>query len=147
MQCNFNYPAKITRNKDNRFIVTFPNFGRGVADGATREEALIEAKDLLRELLATEMRRGRQLPVPSRASKRDLLVTPPTIIALKAALYVADRQSEVSHLEIAEALETTQNQVQWLLSPDHALKIVSLDAMLEQLGASVTITVTRNKPT
>ena len=86
MPDTFNYPAEVERDEDGRFVVTFPDFGWGATDGATREEALGEAKDLLRELIATTIREGQALPDPSRASKRCPLVVPPLQIALKAAL-------------------------------------------------------------
>ncbi len=70
MPDTFNYPAEIKRDEDGRFVATFPDFGWGVTDGATRNEALAEAKDLLRELIATTIREGHALPEPSRASKR-----------------------------------------------------------------------------
>ena len=65
MPDTFNYPAEIERDEDGRFVVTFPDFGWGGTDGATRDEALDEAKDLLRELITTTMRKGRDLPEPS----------------------------------------------------------------------------------
>ena len=86
MPDTFNYPAEVERDEDGRFVVTFPDFEWGATDGATREEALGEAKDLLRELIATTIREGQALPEPSRASKRRPLVVPPLQIALKAAL-------------------------------------------------------------
>ena len=58
----YNYPAEVERDEDGRYVVTFPDFGWGATDGATRDEALLEAKDLLRELIATTMREGRDLP-------------------------------------------------------------------------------------
>ena len=70
MPDTFNYPAEIERDEDGRFVVTFPDFGWGATDGTTLDEALDEAKDLLRELITTTMRKGRALPEPSRASKR-----------------------------------------------------------------------------
>ena len=73
----YNYPAEIERNADGRHVVTFPDFGWGATDGASRDEALAEAKDLLRELIATTIREGRDLPNPSRASKHRPLVVPP----------------------------------------------------------------------
>ena len=88
-----NYPAEIERDEDGRYVLSFPDFGWGATDGATREEALAEAKDLLRELIATTIREGNDLPDPSRASKRRPLVVPPVQIALKAALYEAWRQA------------------------------------------------------
>lgn len=72
-----NYPAEIERDADGRFVVTFPDFGWGATDGATRDEALVEARDLLRELIATTIREGQALPAPSRASNRRPQVVPP----------------------------------------------------------------------
>ena len=58
----FNYPAEVEQDPQGRYVVTFPDFGWGATDGATRDEALAEAKDLLRELLATTIRDGEGLP-------------------------------------------------------------------------------------
>ena len=71
------YPAQIERDEDGRFVVTFPDFGWGATDGATRDEALEETKDLLRELIATTIREGGALPEPSRPGSGHLLVVPP----------------------------------------------------------------------
>lgn len=62
------HPAEIERDADGRFVVTFPDFGWGATDGATREEALVEARDLLRELIATTIRDGQVSPAASSAS-------------------------------------------------------------------------------
>lgn len=43
------YPAEIERDEDSRHVVTFPDFGWGATDGATRGEVLAEARDLLRD--------------------------------------------------------------------------------------------------
>ncbi len=77
MPATYTYPAEIERDEDGRYLVTFPDFGWGATDGATREEALEEAKDLLRELIATTIREGGVPPEPSRASDGRLLVIPP----------------------------------------------------------------------
>ena len=47
------YPAEIERDEDGRCVVTFPDFGWGVTDGETRDEAFADARDLLRELIPT----------------------------------------------------------------------------------------------
>ena len=86
MSDSYNYPADIERDEEGRFVVRFPDFGWGATDGATREEALAEARDLLRELIAATLREGGQLPNPSRTSTHQVLVVPPVPIALKAAI-------------------------------------------------------------
>ena len=137
----FNYPAEIERDEDGRSIVTFPDFGWGATDGATRDEALSEAKDLLRELIATTIREGHALPEPSRASKRRPLVVPPLQIALKAAFYEAYRQANISQRCLARDLDVGENEVRRMLNPDHATKAGTIDAVLRQLGACVSLTV------
>ena len=59
------YPAEVERDADGRFVVTFPDFGWGATDGATLDEALAEARDLLRELIAATVCEGEALAVPS----------------------------------------------------------------------------------
>ena len=72
------YPAEIERDEDGRYVVVFPDFGWGATDGASRDEALVEARDLLRELIATTIREGEDLPEPSRATDGRLPVVLPT---------------------------------------------------------------------
>ena len=62
------YPAEVVRGEDGRYVVTFPDFGWGATDGATLDEALAEARDLLRELIAATTRDGGDLPEPSRTT-------------------------------------------------------------------------------
>ena len=71
----YKYPAEIERDEDGRYVVAFPDFGWGATDGATWDEALAEARDLLRELIAGTMREGTDLPEPSCATKRRPLVS------------------------------------------------------------------------
>ena len=67
MPDTFDYPAEIERDEDGRYVVAFPDFGWGATDGASRDEALAEARDLLRELIATTITGGR---CPARAVAR-----------------------------------------------------------------------------
>ena len=136
-----NYPAEIERDEDGRFVVAFPDFGWGATDGATRDEALAEAKDLLRELIATTMREGEDLPEPSRAGKRGPLVVPPVQIALKAALYEAWRQAGISQRRLARDLGVAESEVRRMLNPEHSTKAATIDRALRRLGKRVTVTV------
>ena len=139
----FNYPAEIERDEDRQFVVTFPDFGEEAKDGATREEALNEAKDLLRELIATTIREGQALPEPSRGSKRRPLVVPPLQIALKAALYEACRQSNRSQRRLTRDLAVAESEVRRMLNPAHATKAGTIDAVLRQLSTRVSLTVNK----
>lgn len=80
------YPAEVERDADGRFVVTFPDFGWGATDGATLEEALAEARDLLRELIAATIREGHALPAPSPACTGEPLGSSGSRVVLDAIL-------------------------------------------------------------
>ncbi len=141
MSDTYNYPAEIERDEDGRYVVAFPDFGWGATDGATRDEALTEARDLLRELIAATMRAGKNLPKPSRATKRRPLVVPPLPVALKAALYEAFREAGVSQRRLARDLDVAESEVRRMLNPDHATKAATIDRALRRLGKRVCLTV------
>ena len=141
MPDTYNYPAEIERDEDGRYIVAFPDFGWGATDGATRDEALAEARDLLRELIAVTMREGEELPEPSRTSGRRILVVPPVPIALKAALYEAFRCAGMSQRRLAKDLGVAESEVRRMLNPDHATRAGTMDLALRRLGKRVTVTV------
>ena len=141
MADSYNYPAKIERDEDGRYVVAFPDFGWGATDGATREEALVEARDLLRELIAATMREGKDLPEPSRATRRRPIVVPPVAIALKAALHEAFRKAGVSKRRLARDLDVAESEVRRMLNPDHVTKAATIDRALRVLGKRVSVTV------
>ena len=122
MSDTYNYPAEVERDEDGRYVVAFPDFGWGATDGATLDEALAEAGDLLRELIAATMREGEDLPEPSRATRRRPLVVPPVPIALKAALYEVFRKAGMSKRHLARDLDIAESEVRRMLNPDHATK-------------------------
>ena len=141
MPDTYNYPAAIERDEDGRHVVSFPDFGWGATDGVTRDEALDEAKDLLREHIATTMREGGDLPEPSRAGRERPLVVPPVQIALKAALYEAWRQTGISQRRLARDLDVAESEVRRMLNPEHGTKATTIDRALRRLGKRVTVTV------
>lgn len=141
MPDSYNYPVEIERDEDGRYVVAFPDFGWGVTDGASRDEALVEAKDLLRELIATTIREGGTLPEPSRAGRRRPLVVPPVQIALKAALYEAWRQAGISQRRLARDLDVAESEVRRMLNPEHSTKTATMDRALRQLGKRVTVAI------
>ena len=71
------YPVNIERDEDGRYVVTFPDFGWGVTDGATQTEALTEAHDLLRTLIDTTLWEGKELPEPSEIDPHQVVVSTP----------------------------------------------------------------------
>ncbi len=141
MPDTYAYPAELERDEDGRHVVSFPDFGWGATDGATRGEALEEAGDLLRELIAATIRAGEALPQPSRAGKPRPLIVPPLQIALKAALYEAWREAGISQRRLARELGIAESEVRRMLNPDHGTRAAAIDRALRQLGKRVTVRV------
>ncbi len=140
MPDSYDYPAVIERDEDGRHVVSFPDFGWGATDGATRTEALEEARDLLRELIAATMREGGSLPEPSKIASSQPLVVPPVHIALKAALYEACREAGIPERLLARELNIKESELRRMLNPDHATRAASVDRALRRLGKRLTVT-------
>ena len=102
---------------------------------------MAEARDLLRELIATTMREGADLPEPSRGRKQRPLVVPPVQIALKAALYEAWREAGISQRRFARELEVAESEVRRMLNPEHSTKAATIDRALRRLGKRISVTV------
>ena len=114
MSETYDYPAEVTRDEDGRFVVVFPDFGWGATDGATRDEALAEARDLLRELIAATMREGKGLPEPSRDTRGRPLVVPTLPIAHRNPLHApaaTRRQAIQEHLDDLEDLHIAEQRL------------------------------------
>lgn len=141
MPDSYNYPVAIERDEVGRHVVSFPDFGWGATDGASRDEALAEARDLLRELIAATMREGGALPEPSSPGTRRPLVVPPVQIALKAALYEAWRGAGISQRRLARELDVAESEVRRMLNPDHVTKTATIERALRRFGKRLTVTV------
>ena len=141
MPDSFGYPAEISLDEDGRHVVSFPDFGWGTTDGATLDEALAEARDLLRELIACTMREVRDLPDPSAPSGQQVLVVPPVPIALKAVFYEAFCGTGLSRRGLARKLGVAEGEVRRMLNPDHATKAAAIDRALRRLGRRVIVSV------
>lgn len=141
MPDTYNYPAEIERDEDGRYVVTFPDFGWGATDGATLKEALGDARDLLRELMATAMRESKRMPEPSRDDEQRYVVVPPVAIALKAALYEAFREAGMSQRQLACELDVAESEVRRMLNPDHATKAATNRPRPAPIGKRVTVIV------
>ena len=141
MPISFNYPALIERDESGRHVVSFPDFGWGATDGATLDEALDEAEDLLRELIAATMRDGAKLPEPSRTGKRRRLVVPPVQTAIKATLYETCRDAGISERQLAQDLDIALIEARRMLDPDHATKPALIERALHHFGKRLAVTV------
>jgi antitoxin HicB len=141
MERRFAYPAKVEQDEAGFFLVTFPDFPEAATDGRSREEALAEAADCLEEAVAGRIKRGEDIPLPSRACEGMAPVALSTLYAMKAALYLALRDAELSEAGLAARLGRDEKEIRRLLDPRHASRPEALEAALHAVGKRVQVVI------
>jgi predicted RNase H-like HicB family nuclease len=67
------YPARFEPAEEGGFVITIPDFGWGVSQGDTEEEARDMAAALLQTLVQEHIRGGEDLPRPSKLRGRSFV--------------------------------------------------------------------------
>ena len=141
MERRFEYPAKIEQDSGGFFLVTFPDFPEAATDARSIDAAIAEGVDCLEEAVAARMKRGEDIPAPSPPQQGMVPINLPALYAMKAALYLALREAQLSHGALAAKLGKDEKEVQRLLDPAHASRISTLEAALHALGRRVQVLV------
>lgn len=81
------YPALFEPSGDGGFVITFPDFDWGIAQGETEQDAREMAMDALSTMIREHIRKGEDLPRPSNPRGR------------KTALYLAFQASGIRKAE------------------------------------------------
>ena len=141
----FLFPVKITAitdgpPKEHGFLATFPDLPEANTWGDTREEALINAADCLEEALAGRIVERDAVPEPSPARGRPT-VAPGGLIASKAALYLALRDSGLKSADLARRMKVQPSVITRLLDPRHASKPDQFDAAFAALGKRMVVSL------
>jgi antitoxin HicB len=117
------------------YVVSFPDFGYGVTQGETDDEAMEMAQDLLMLTISDHIREGKPLPAPAR--RRGAKYRPVTLPALQAAkvdLYTAFQSSGLKKTELARRIGIAKTHVERLLSLRHRSRLDQIEAALRALG-------------
>jgi antitoxin HicB len=132
---DFSYPVVLTEDDtEGGFVVSFPDLPEAITQGDDAAEALSQAADALEEAVAGRIRRGDEIPAPSRPRPGQPVVPVPAQTAVKAALYLALRESGLSKVELAARLGCDEKEVRRLLDPRHPSKLPRFQAALAALG-------------
>jgi len=129
----FLYPARL-RARAGTILVRFRDFPEALTEGENNDDAMVQAADCLEEAIAGRIRRGDDIPVPSRSLKNERMIPVPAPMAGKAALYIALREAKISRVELAARLGCDEKEVRRLLDPHHASKLPRIQQALAQLG-------------
>ena len=138
---DFEYPAQLARGSDGRYSVTFPDLSDAITQGEDRNDAIEMATDCLAETIGARIAERGDIPVPSKRKPGQVSVVVPVHVAVKAALYVAIKQEDVSLNELARTLEGQPLQVRRLLDPGLASSMKRIDQALSAIGRRVRVSL------
>jgi len=138
----FTYPVTLTPDKaDGGFVVTCRDVPEVVTQGETIEEALLEAEGALEAAIEMRIEDGLGIPAPSAKKKSEHVVGLPVGVAMKAALYLAMREQNVSKAELARRLGLDEKEARRMLDPKHGTKVPTLERALHALGKRIELAV------
>jgi antitoxin HicB len=140
-EIRYAYPARLRRDEDGRFVVSFPDLPEALTDGASLAEALAEAADCLSEALMSRIVDGEAIPAPSPRKAAQRLVAPDPTVALKAALHRVVRARKITAAALARRLRIDHKEARRLLDPRHPSKLPRLAAALAALDQHVAVSV------
>lgn len=102
----FSYPAFLDGGPDDEpgFTVTFRDIPDAITEGATLEEALAMAEEVLDLALSDRVANGDDLPKPSKARKGEVMVSASLPAALQMSLRLAMRDADVTAAELARRM-------------------------------------------
>ena len=135
------YPVVLKRDRDGRYLVTFPDFPEAVTDGEDLDEALAEAVDCLEEAIAGRMNRNEEIPAPSRPKKTHNLVSLTPELVAKVGLYLAWKERQISKSALARLVGIQEKEVRRLLDPHYSSKLPSIERALNALGKTIVVDV------
>jgi antitoxin HicB len=134
------FPVLLAADDNGTVLVTAPDLPGFVTYGDSEAEALRKAQGALAQLIDACMRTGKPIPEGSPARGR-LTIAMPTLMTLKAALYMAMRESKMSKSELARRLGVDVRQVRRMLDPLVSSRVEELDRALALLGKRFEVTI------
>jgi antitoxin HicB len=137
---SFTYPARLKFEKDG-ISVQFPDLPEAITSGKSRADALEQAADCLEEAIAARIADGLEIPKPSAAKARQVLVSLTAPMAAKAALYLAIKETGVSNAKLARRLGYDEREIRRMLDPRQATRLARIQRVLQMLGKRLLISM------
>lgn len=126
------YPAKIETQEPSGFLVSFVDLEDTFTEGATREEALFNASEVLSAMLSWRLDNDKPLPEPTQKLEDAVYVAPDA--RTQAALLVRRARGDRSLAEVARVLETSWPAAKRLEDPHHWPSLKQLEKAAAALG-------------
>src|ERR1700732_412476 len=133
------YAALLEPEPEGGFTVTFPDIGYGATYGATFEEALHQAEDMIEGAVFGMIAHNRDVPAPSSAKGRPVARLP-ALTAAKLEVYRAMRQAGLDAGRLAERLGWPPKKIAHIFDGYHVVRVEQLEAALAALGRRFVVT-------
>ena len=138
----FTYAVKLARDrKDGGYVVSCRDIPEAITQGESVEDALSEAEGALQAAIEGRMEDDMEITAPSAARRGERMVSTPVTTALKAAVYAAMREQNVSKSELARRMHVHEKEARRMLDPGHPTKVPTLERALAALGRRAEIAV------
>ncbi|MCU1234630.1 MAG: type toxin-antitoxin system HicB family antitoxin [Candidatus Solibacter sp.] len=136
------YPAKFEPGERGGFVVSFPDFDWGVTQGDSEQDAREMALDALLTMITVHIRRGEDVPRPSRPRGRKYrIIRLPALQAAKTELYQAFSASGIRKAELARRMGISKVNVDRLFDLKHQSRLDQLESAFKALGKDMAIQI------
>lgn len=138
---DISYPVTLTRQPDGGLLVSFRDVPEALTEGEHVEDALAEAKDCLVAALGGYVNEGRAVPKASPPDPGQSLVSLPSLVAAKLALYRTMHAAGLSCARLATQLGVGESVARRWLDLDHRTHIGHIERALALLGKRLVVDV------
>lgn len=135
----FAYPARIVKRRNGAYEVRFIDLKDAFTEGATLQEALDNASEVLSGVILTRLNHEMEIPKPSKPGKAKGAVYVLPDGKTQSALLIREAFSGRNLAQIARSMDTSWPAVNRLKSPAHWPTLKLLERALKAAGKQLVI--------
>ena len=135
------YPVNLEPIEGERVFVHFPDVPEAITEVWKSESVLAEALDCLVAALGDYVNDGRPLPKPSKKQEWQGLVSLPTLMVAKLALYQLMQERKMTREALSEKLGVSKSAIRRLLDLDYCSHIDEVDKAISCFGKEIVLEV------
>jgi antitoxin HicB len=131
--------ASFARTAAGGVHVRFPDLPEALTGGDDLADTRVQAADCLAEAIAGRIRRGDEIPPPSKPKRGQHPIGLPLYLAPKLALYLGMRELGMRNTELARRLGVSETVVRRMFDPRHNTKPEKIETALAALGKRIVV--------
>jgi antitoxin HicB len=136
------YPALFDPAPEGGFVITFPDIQGAISQGDNERDAQEMARDALVTMIAHLIRHGQTIPAPTMLKGRKYrMIELPAIVALKAELYIAFKNSGLTKTALALQLGIPKTTVDRLFDFRNHTRLDQMEAAFRALGKRIAMQI------